>query len=70
MLLLIDAGNTRIKWAAVDDAQGDWLDAGILLHAELDKLAAHLHAHPVNSALISNVAGVAVAAQLTQQLAA
>jgi type III pantothenate kinase len=69
MLLLIDAGNTRIKWAVVDDAQGDWLDAGILLHAELDKLATHLHAYPVTSALISNVAGAAVAAQLTQQLA-
>ena len=68
-MLLIDAGNTRIKWAVVDDLQGDWLDAGVLLHAELDKLAAHLHAHPVASALISNVAGAAVAAQLTQQLA-
>lgn len=69
MLLLIDAGNTRIKWAVVDDAQGDWLEAGVLLHAELDKLATHLQAHPITSVLISNVAGAAVAAQLTQQLA-
>lgn len=74
MLLLIDAGNTRIKWAVVEDAQGDWLDAGTLPHAGLDQLAGQLRAHsvthPLTQALISNVAGAAVAAQLTQQLAA
>lgn len=69
-MLLIDAGNTRIKWAVVDDAQGDWLASGTLLHAELDLLAAQLTAHPITRALISNVAGAAVAAKLVQQLAA
>lgn len=73
-MLLIDAGNTRIKWAVVDDAQSDWLASGTLLHAELDQLAAQLTAHPISRALISNVAGAAIAAkltyQLTQQLAA
>lgn len=69
-MLLIDAGNTRIKWAVLEHAQADWLDAGILLHAELDQLAVRLRAYPVGSALISNVAGAAVAAQLIQQLAA
>lgn len=69
-MLLIDAGNTRIKWAVVDDAQGDWLASGTLLHAELDQLAAQLTAHPITRALISNVAGAAVAAKLVQQLAA
>lgn len=70
MLLLIDAGNTRIKWAIVEDAQGDWLDAGVLLHAGLDQLGVQLRAYPVRRALISNVAGADVAAQLAQQLAA
>jgi type III pantothenate kinase len=70
MLLLIDAGNTRIKWAVAEDAQSDWLDAGMLLHAELDQLAEQLRAYAITSALISNVAGAAVAAQLTAQLAA
>lgn len=70
MLLLIDAGNTRIKWAVVEDAQSDWLAAGMVLHAGLDQLAAQLQAHPLTSALISNVAGANVAATLTQQLAA
>ncbi len=69
-MLLIDAGNTRVKWAVVDDAQGDWLASGMLLHAELDQLAAQLQAHPITRALISNVAGASVATQLTKQLAA
>lgn len=69
-MLLIDAGNTRVKWAVLEDAQGDWLASGTLLHAELDQLAAHLRVHPIVSALISNVAGAAIATQLTQQLAA
>ena len=70
MLLLIDAGNTRVKWAVVDDAQGDWLASGTMLHAELDQLTAQWQAHPISRALISNVAGAAVAAKLVQQLAA
>ncbi|HBF49196.1 MAG TPA: type III pantothenate kinase, partial [Massilia sp.] len=34
MMLLIDAGNTRVKWAlAQDDAQpGDWIAQGAALH--------------------------------------
>lgn len=68
-MLLIDAGNTRIKWAVVKDPQSDWLAAGMLPHVELDQLAKRLQSHPFTSALISNVAGAAVAAQLTQQLA-
>ena len=97
MLLLIDAGNTRIKWAIFEDARGDWLASGTLLHVELDQLAGTLAVglaeqsraeslippmmptilgplmrplmRPITQALISNVAGAAVAAQLTQQLA-
>ena len=70
MLLLIDAGNTRIKWAVVGDAQGDWLASGTLLHAGLDQLAGQLRGHQLTQALISNVAGAAVAVPLAQQLAA
>ena len=41
MLLLIDAGNTRVKWAlARADAQpGDWIASGAALHDGLDALA-------------------------------
>jgi type III pantothenate kinase len=40
MLLLIDAGNTRVKWAlAHEDAElGTWQASGALFHAELDAL--------------------------------
>ena len=43
MLLLIDAGNTRVKWAlARDDGQaGDWVSSGAVSHAELPQLATH-----------------------------
>lgn len=41
MLLLIDAGNTRIKWALVEagSAVGGWLASGAVTHAQLDTLA-------------------------------
>ncbi|UGQ47020.1 type III pantothenate kinase [Massilia endophytica] len=40
-LLLIDAGNTRIKWALADDAAalGDWRAQGAVPHAEAATLA-------------------------------
>jgi type III pantothenate kinase len=66
MLLLVDAGNTRIKWAlaAVDAAAGDWLAHGAVPHAELDRLLAAWAGHGVVRAIVSNVAGPAMAAQL------
>ena len=66
MLLLIDAGNTRITWArAADDAAlGQWSDAGAVTHAELNHLpASWRHAH-VTRAIVSNVAGGKVRDQL------
>ena len=66
MLLLIDAGNTRIKWALVDDgaALGVWAACGELLHAELAQLPVALQralsGRIVARALISNVAGAAL----------
>jgi type III pantothenate kinase len=63
MLLLIDAGNTRIKWALADDGAGlgAWAASGELVHAELAQLPATLQlalsGRTVSRALISNVAG-------------
>ena len=62
MLLLIDAGNTRIKWAlAADDARlGQWLDSGAVTHAELNHLPASWRHARVTRAIVANVAGVKV----------
>jgi type III pantothenate kinase len=72
MLLLIDAGNTRVKWAlAHDDADlGAWQASGALFHAELDALEGILVQHPPRRAWVSNVAGVAIRSQLEALLRA
>lgn len=83
MLLLIDAGNTRIKWAVVDDAPGKaastWLASGSVAHAQLGQLPGAWQQWsqerqgqhgPITRALISNVAGAPVAAALQQALPA
>ncbi len=73
MLLLIDAGNTRIKWAIARDggAAGDWLAHGAVAHADIDSLADGWRASglTVTKALMSNVAGAAVAGKVAAQLA-
>ena len=68
MLLLIDAGNTRIKWAlAADDAAvGEWTDSGAAMHDELVSLHANWQEHPITRAIVSNVAGARVRAALEQ----
>ena len=70
MLLLIDAGNTRVKWAlaALDAAPGEWLDAGAVSHAQLNHLPASWQRHRVTRAIVSNVAGVKVRDQLQLML--
>jgi len=72
MLLLIDAGNTRIKWAlAADDAPlGQWSDSGAVIHAELDRLPASWRHAAVTRAIVSNVAGAKVRDQLQLMLPA
>ncbi len=72
MLLLVDAGNTRVKWAAArpDAAAGDWVAGGALVHDELPALAAQWQSLPLTQALVANVAGAAVAAQIEAALAA
>ena len=68
MLLLIDAGNTSIKWALVEAgaAPGTWVASGALAH---DDLAPGIWAgHAVARALISNVAGSALGLRLALAL--
>lgn len=74
MMLLLDAGNTRIKWsvAAPGAALGDWVGAGAFVRAEAaTALAAVLDAHPrIARVLGTNVAGPAVGAMIESQLGA
>ena len=69
MKLLIDAGNTRIKWALVNDAT-EWLCSGVLPTAQADKLAQHIAGHldkhetglqDIQQIWVSNVAGDGIA---------
>ncbi|HNQ75910.1 MAG TPA: type III pantothenate kinase [Pseudothauera hydrothermalis] len=74
MMLLLDAGNTRIKWSVADSGAepGTWRAAGGFEHAEAAAaLPAVLAAHPgIDRVLGVNVAGPAVRAQLEAPLAA
>lgn len=76
MLLLIDAGNTRIKWGMValpeasSPALPAWQATGSVSHDDLPGLTAGLAAGPaIRAVLISNVAGAAVRDALTACLA-
>ncbi|NHZ60879.1 type III pantothenate kinase [Massilia genomosp. 1] len=66
MLLLIDAGNTRIKWALADEgaAPGQWVASGAVTHADINHLPANWPAQGVTRALVSNVAGSKLRDQL------
>jgi type III pantothenate kinase len=70
MQLLIDAGNTRIKWAltATDHVVGEWHTMGSVVHADLEKLKQAWSTHTIQRVLISNVAGDVVASQLRKML--
>ncbi len=67
-VLLIDAGNTRIKWAIVDRASptglGNWVQTGSVLHADLSPHNPPWSAYAVQRVLISNVAGPVLQEQL------
>ena len=71
MQLLIDAGNTRIKWAlaANDHVVGEWHEMGSVVHADLGKLKQAWSTKKIKRVLISNVAGNSVASQLRKILA-
>ena len=72
MLLLIDAGNTRVKWAlAHPDAQpGAWFAAGAALHEGLAALGVEWQDAGVTRAVVSNVAGPELRARLAALLGA
>lgn len=79
MMLLIDAGNSRIKWALVQG--GEWLRSGLLPVAQAGELSQQLSAHlapspdtghalpgtnDIEQVWVSNVAGAAVARQICE----
>ena len=65
MLLVVDIGNTRTKWALADDS-GKLSPMEICLNANIAK--ANFPTAQAQSAVIANVAGEAMAHQLTQLL--
>lgn len=75
MLLLIDIGNTRIKWAVVDEAAalGSWHTFGAVAHARgsesdfFDAVEAWQQL-PISRALVANVAGDEKRSMLQQRL--
>ncbi|SFC61761.1 type III pantothenate kinase [Massilia yuzhufengensis] len=71
-LLLIDAGNTRIKWAlaAPGAALGKWEQCGAVEHAGLDAVGAGWRHAGITRAIVSNVAGAAVRERIAQALPA
>jgi type III pantothenate kinase len=71
MLLLVDAGNTRIKWAIAHDGAvpGAWRAHGAVPHAEIERLIPAWVGQGIVRAIVANVAGAAVDAELTGVLA-
>lgn len=72
MLLLVDAGNTRIKWAlaAPGAPLGAWTLLDAVSHAGLDDAATTWRRAGVTRAIVSNVAGAAVRERIAQVLPA
>ena len=70
MMLLIDAGNTRVKWAlaAGGAAPGAWSATGAVTHAGLDASASDWTG--AARVLVSNVAGPALAERIAALLPA
>jgi type III pantothenate kinase len=70
MLLLIDAGNTRLKWAALaaGHAPPQWAAAGVVERHATTSLAAHWRSLNITHVLASNVAGDVIATELTRLL--
>ncbi|MES2547584.1 MAG: type III pantothenate kinase [Pseudomonadota bacterium] len=68
MLLVIDSGNTRTKWALVDST-GVMHATAACLNADLVTSALKQVAQKANKVLVANVAGEALAQQITQLLA-
>ncbi len=65
MLLVIDSGNTRTKWALVDSA-GVMQAPAVCLNADLAISTLKQAAQKADQVLIANVAGQAIAQQIAQ----
>jgi len=74
MLLLVDAGNSRIKWALADGdsraALGCWRGSGSVAREQAGELAQAWSGLAVERVLLSNVAGATVRTTLEQVLQA
>jgi type III pantothenate kinase len=62
MLLIVDAGNTRIKWALVDRSASDqtpghWLQSGSVARTDAHLLADAWRGFHIGRVMLSNVAG-------------
>lgn len=67
MILCVDSGNTRVKWAAHDGSA--WLPGGAAAHADLKALAALPGQLPApRRVMVANVAGPAAADAIGQAL--
>ena len=68
-ILVIDIGNTRIKWGLAED--GSWLRQGWVLTAQPAELGKAVSALPLpDRILISNVAGASAQAKVAAVLPA
>lgn len=72
MLLLVDCGNTRVKWALANDLAGlgAWSDSGALEHDQIGELGARWHGVAIRRAIVANVAGPAIEEKLRALLPA
>lgn len=75
MLLLVDAGNTRVKWALISAgdpvqarALGAWAASGSVLRTQIRELAETWRGLQITRVLLSNVAGPTMRAELEQAL--
>ncbi|MEA5098568.1 MAG: type III pantothenate kinase [Burkholderiaceae bacterium] len=72
MLLLVDAGNTMIKWALAAPgpcSPDNWLHSGAVTHSEMGQLEQDWCDQKISRALVSNVASKSRRSQLEQLLA-
>ncbi len=70
MLLLVDAGNTRIKWALADRGAtpGHWRASGAVAHADVNHLPAVWRGAQIEQVIVSHVAGQRLRDQLQLML--
>lgn len=71
MILLVDAGNTRVKWWVVDEAaQANNVAEGVFEHARIDELEHVVERFPAVTRMVgTNVAGDPMAERIARLLA-